>query len=211
MTKEKARIGLEQWNRKIHTYLGLYMILFLWLFSISGLVMNHPKWFGHHVDRVPSERSLTIPEETDPVARAKALQKQLGLDGEIILKGQRKPDHFIFMIMRPQLRFAIDVELNTGKTKINRVTPATAQILGQMHTFSGVRAMWNEPAQEKDWIITRLWSFSMDAICIGLIVMVLSSLYMGYQLKEKRRWIILSFGLGLLVCAYFVWGLSMMA
>ena len=211
MANEKARLGLEKWNRKLHIYLGLYMILFLWLFSISGLVMNHPKWFGHRVDRIPSEQSVTIPEATEPVARAKAFQEQLGLDGEIILRVQKKAGHFVFMIMRPQLRFAINVELESGNAKINRVTPAIAQIVGQMHTFSGVRAMWNEPAQEKDWIITRLWSFSMDAICIGLIVMVLSSLYMGYQLKEKRRPVILSFGLGLLVCAYFVWGLAMMA
>lgn len=35
---------IETWNRKIHIYLGLYFLFFLGLFSISGLVLNHPQW-----------------------------------------------------------------------------------------------------------------------------------------------------------------------
>ena len=200
--------SIDRWNRQIHIYLGLFLLCFLWLFSVSGLVMNHPKWFGHKVDRKPSEQTLSIPETEDPVARAKAFQKQLDLSGEIILRKQRKQDAFAFMVMRPNYRHAINVDLKTGVAKINHVTIQTSQIIGQMHTFSGVRGMWNEPRQERDWIVTRLWSLSMDAVCVGLILLVLSSLYMAFQIKEKRLWVALSFGLGVFLCAYFLVGLT---
>ena len=170
--------------------------------------MNHPKWFGHKVDRQASEQTLTIPDTEDPVARAKAFQEQLGLSGEIILRNQRKPEAFVFMVMRPNYRHAINIDLATGVAKINYVTIPTSQILGQMHTFSGVRGMWNEPQQERDWLITRLWSLSMDAVCIGLIILVFSSLYMAFQIKEKRLGIGISLGLGILLCTYFLIGLT---
>ncbi len=204
----QTKNSFDRWNRQIHIYLGLFLLCFLWLFSVSGLVMNHPKWFGHKVDRKPYEQTLEIPKSEDPVARAKAFQDQLGLTGEIILRKQRKPGAFAFMVMRPNYRHAINVDLTTGTAKINHVTIQASQIIGQMHTFSGVRGMWNEPQQERDWIVTRLWSLSMDAVCIGLIILVLSSLYMAFQIKEKRLWVGLSFGLGLLLCAYFLVGLT---
>ena len=35
----------EFWNRKFHYYLGLYFLFFLWLFSLTGLMLNHQQWF----------------------------------------------------------------------------------------------------------------------------------------------------------------------
>ena len=40
-----ANSTLELWNRKLHYYLGLYFLFFLWLFSLTGLMLNHQQWF----------------------------------------------------------------------------------------------------------------------------------------------------------------------
>ena len=37
-------LTFETWNKKLHYYLGLYFLLFLWLFSFTGLLLNHPRW-----------------------------------------------------------------------------------------------------------------------------------------------------------------------
>lgn len=208
MNQDTGRNRFEVWNRKVHIYLGLYMILFLWLFSVSGLLMNHPKWFPHKVDRTPSKRSVTLSGQTNQVALAKEFRDQLGLKGEIILRAQRKTGHLVFMVMRPDLRFGIDVDLASGTAVVNRVTTQPTGILEQLHTFTGVRGIWNEPVQERDWIVTRIWSLSMDALCVGVILVVLSSLYMGFRVTEHRRWAVASFVLGVLVCSCFVWGLA---
>ena len=70
--------------------------------------------------------------------------------------------------------------------------------------------MWNEPVQKRDWIVTGLWSLSIDAVCIGALVLVASSVYMGFTRKGERGLAVISFGLGIVLCAYFVWGLAAM-
>ena len=35
-----------KWIRKIYMSMGLYMVLFLWVFAVSGLLMNHPDWLA---------------------------------------------------------------------------------------------------------------------------------------------------------------------
>ena len=40
--RRSARVRV--WTRKPHNYLGLYLLLFLWLFSGSGLVLSHSTW-----------------------------------------------------------------------------------------------------------------------------------------------------------------------
>ena len=111
MNKNEAKKGFEKWNRKIHIYLGLYMMLFIWLFSISGLFMNHPKWFHGKIDRTPSEKPVTLSKQMDDVARAKDLKEQLRLEGEIILRAQRNAGKFAFMVMRPHQRYGVNVLL----------------------------------------------------------------------------------------------------
>ncbi len=211
MNQHEIKKGFETWNRKIHIYLGLFMLLFIWLFSVSGLFMNNPKWFHGNVERTPTDIPVTYSEGLDEVARAKELRDQLGLEGEIILRAQRNTEKFFFMVMRPNKRFGVSVDLATKVATVNHVKPQPVGILGDLHTFSGVRAIWNEPVQERDWIMTRIWSFSIDVVSIGLILIVLSSLYMGLKIKENRPWAVASLAFGVLTCSFFVWGLSMMA
>lgn len=32
------------WNRRIHYFIGLYLLFFCWLFVFTGLLLNHPRW-----------------------------------------------------------------------------------------------------------------------------------------------------------------------
>ena len=49
----------------------------------------------------------------------------------------------------------------------------------------------------------------MDAVAIGVILMVLTSLYMGWQrLKVHPVGSMVSFALGIIVTVYFMWGLA---
>ena len=59
--------AVEKWNRKLHFYLGLYFLFFLWLFSLTGLMLNHGQWLvsigatarvESRFDRAPCIREL---------------------------------------------------------------------------------------------------------------------------------------------------------
>ena len=82
-------------------------------------------------------------------------------------------------------------------------------VIHVLHTFSGVRI--GDPTMQRDWLLTRVWSFSMDALAAGLIRMVFSSYYMWYGLKEKRRLGSFVLALGVLSCGFFVKGLAWVA
>ena len=118
MSKSEAIKGFEKWNRKIHIYLGLFLLLFLWLFSISGLFMNHPKWFHGQMERTPNDHPVTFEGEMDPVARAHDLKEQLGLEGEILLRAQRNPQKFFFLVLRPRPIEGDDTFLFIGRVRL---------------------------------------------------------------------------------------------
>jgi len=55
----------EVWNRRLHFYIGLYLLFFLWLFAFTGLLLNHPGWtfaeFWPTRKQTAFERAITPP------------------------------------------------------------------------------------------------------------------------------------------------------
>ena len=80
------------------------------------------------------------------------------------------------------------------------------QFVFALHHFTGVSM--TDPGRQRDWVLTRVWSLSMDAVAIGMIVLVLSGIYLWYRLEAKRRLGLAVLALGVLCCAFFLVGLS---
>ena len=66
---------LEAWNRRLHFYLGLYLLFFIWLFALTGLLLNHPKWSfadfwpmrrGNSCAGSPWTYSISMPRSSPP-------------------------------------------------------------------------------------------------------------------------------------------------
>ena len=201
------RRAVKVWSTKLHIYLGLFFLLFLWLFSITGFLMNHPVWFAAMPDRVSEELTVEMPEDGDDRAKSLALMDQLGLTGEY-LQSPQKEGHFLFRVLRPSKRYFVDVDLTTRQAVVRTVTPKLAGRLADLHTTNGVRSIWREQEPTIDWGMTRIWALAMDALCVATILIVLSSLYMWVQLEKKRVPGAIALLLGCAVCAFFIWGLS---
>jgi hypothetical protein len=60
----------------------------------------------------------------------------------------------------------------------------------------------------RNWLLSKIWCFAMDAVAVGLIFMVLSSYYMWFRLKKVRLLGWISLGLGFVLCGFFVAGLN---
>src|ERR1700704_2995591 len=98
---------LETWNRKLHYYLGLYLLLFLWLFSFTGLLLNHPRWALSRIPNEPNpvyERTIETPVGRTDIERAHDVIRQLGLKGEIDWPqgGSTTPAVFAFNLAYPK-------------------------------------------------------------------------------------------------------------
>ena len=65
----------------------------------------------------------------------------------------------------------------------------------------------SDPRNNRDWVLTFVWAYSMDAVAIGLILMVVSSLVMWFKLPQKRTSGAVVLGLGAGLCGWFCVGL----
>ena len=200
--------SIKKWNRRVHIWLGLYMVLFLWVFAISGLFMNHPGWFSAQPVRTAVEQAVLMPEAGTDLEKATDIMNQLGITGEVLIRGNTPDGQFNFTCVRPHLRQFVSVDLTTSNATLQLVDLQLVGTLGDLHTFTGVRSIYREPNSVRDWLPTRIWSFSMDAIAIGVILMVLTSLYMGWQrLRVHPVGSMASFALGIIGTVDFTWGL----
>jgi hypothetical protein len=213
-SKRHARlwVGFERWNRKLHFYSGLFLIFFLWLFAFSGLLLNHPAWTFHEhwTNRKETNYERTIaaprPEALGDLAQARDIMRQLGIDGEILWTTSRiDPGLLDFQVRRPGHFFFIKADWTKGRATVRQADVNLWGILKFLHVFEGNVA--DDPRNHRDWALTCLWAYSMDAVAAGLIFMVLSSLYMWLQLPTKRLTGAIILGLGCLSCGLFCWGL----
>jgi hypothetical protein len=78
-------------------------------------------------------------------------------------------------------------------------------IIKVLHVFDG--NVTDGLPNHRDWALTYLWAYSMDAVAAGLIFMVLSSVFMWLQLPRKRWTGAIVLGLGCLSCGLFCLGL----
>ena len=198
---------LERWNRKLHFYLGLYFLFFLWLFSLTGLMLNHQQWFTNLYDR--HEVSYD-PEIRTPFGETRAEQtfdvmRQLNLRGEVDWPSAQPAGHIDFNVSRPDGSARVRVDLNAKQAYVKEFKNGHLHAFQIFHTFSGSR--FNQPHSARDWTLTSVWVFAMDALAVGLIVMVLGSYYMWWRLKKHKTLGLVSLAAGFAMCAVFVAGL----
>lgn len=180
---------LELWNRKIHYYLGLYLLFLVWLFALTGLLLNHPRWafadFWPNRKQSAFERQIVRPPAGSDFIQAGNLLTQLGLAGEIEwTMPRRDSDHLDFRVSRPGRTFEIETDFSRRLARVRRTEVNAWGVMRILHTFTGVRI--GDARNQRDWFLTALWAFAMDAVAAGLIVMVLGSYYMWLRLPHKR-------------------------
>ncbi len=214
-TRPRPWAGFERWNRKLHFYAGLFLIFFVWLFALSGLLLNHPGWSFHehwkNRKETNYERPITAPkaDAVEELDQARDIMRQLGIEGDILWTTTRTdPGLLDFQVRRPGHFFFIKANWTRGTQGSATVRHAEVNLWGIMkflHVFSGNVA--DDTRNHRDWTLTCLWAYSMDAVAAGLIFMVLSSVYMWLQLPQKRRTGGIVLALGCVSCGLFCLGL----
>src|SRR6202171_1954093 len=136
-----ASAVLEKWNRKLHCYLGLYLLFFLWLFLRTGLILNHGQW---KLAQAAAQRRETRhewlihpPSGNTDVDRARDLMRQLHLVGEVDLPAAgQPPGHFDFNVGRPKDASSVRVDLVERKASIQHFENGGWAVFRLFHTFS---------------------------------------------------------------------------
>ena len=199
--------AVEAWTRKLHTYLGLYFLFFVWLFCLSGAILNHPQWriagFWNERKQVSSELKISRPADTSTLQAAGDLMMQLRIRGEI--SGEithTESGEIVFRVVRPGDVSDIKADLDKGLAKISHIYVNNWGALNMLHSFTGVRR--TDPTLHQNWWATGMWRFSMDALSAGLVFMVLSGIFIWIRRAQQRRSGMLALALGILALAGFL-------
>ena len=207
----RFRTSLERWNRKLHFYAGLFLLFFVWLFAFSGLILNHPtwsfaeSWTNRKEKNYEKELVVPGPEVKGDLAQAREILRQLGIEGEILWTTTRTDANpFEFQVRRPGHFFFIKADFAKQRVDLRQSDVNLWGVIKVLHTFTGVL---DDPPNRRDWALTTMWAYSMDAVAAGLIFMVLSSLYMWWELPPKRIAGAVVLSLGVLICGLFCVGL----
>jgi hypothetical protein len=208
----RSQAIFERWNRRLHFYSGLFLMFFLWLFAFTGLLLNHPTWTFHEFwknrKQTSYEREIAAPgpNVNGDLGEARDIMRQLGIDGEILWTTTRtEANQLDFQVRRPGHFFVIKADWAQKRAAVQRSDVNLWGVMKSLHTFDGNVA--DDPRNSRDWALTSLWAYSMDAVAAGLIYMVLSSLYMWLRLPQKRLTGAIVLGLGSLSCGLFCVGL----
>jgi hypothetical protein len=185
--------NITYWNRKFHIYIGLFLVLFILFFSLSGLLLNNSQWkfasFWKERKETEIITPVTIPVNLDSVAMLQHFMKQLGILGEIS-NVRLTRETLNFRVVKPGTNQDIEVDF---KKCIGVRKEMVFNWWGKMrilHTFNGSDKL--NPEIQPNWTVTHIWRLTMDSVAIGLIFLCLSSWVMWYKIRE-------SYSIGLLV------------
>jgi hypothetical protein len=210
--EQRRRDAFSVWNRKSHYYIGLYFIFFLWLFAFTGLLLNHSWsfaefWPNRKVSKF--EKPVKILPYSNELERARELMKQLGIRGEVEWTAARVDSAaFSFRVGRPGKNWQVTLDDGSDRVAVEQTEVNGWGLIRVLHTFTGVRA--GDQRNERDWILTTVWALAMDAVAVGLILMVFTGLYLWVRLPAKRLPGGVAFVAGSIACGLFVFGLRLL-
>jgi len=130
-------------------------------------------------------------------------------DGELEWTANRPTaERLDFRMSRPGHFVDVRADLAKRTAAITETRYNGWGVLRSLHTFNGVGV--NAPRADRDWSLTKLWTFAMDAVAVGIIALVATSLILAYFRRDQWRASLIALGLGGAVCGLFVFGLRLL-
>ena len=118
------------------------------------------------------------------------------------------PDSIHFQVSIPGDVRIFRVNLNNGICVQNKLKYNLAGTIRTLHTFNGMNR--NDASQRPDWLITKIWRYSMDGIAAGLIILCLSSWIMWFKVRRKFAYSLPVLIAGLGIAVYFIFVLKIL-
>jgi len=198
-------------NRRLHMHLGLFLLLFIWLFFISGLIIHHGEWkfAKFYENRKESKKEFIIATgllHEDPYMGYR-VKEQLKIEGEVS-NLQVKEGIIDFRVDSPGLVQEIHIDSQTGLGVMKVMKYNFWGKLRTLHTFNGLDK--NNPSKTPNWIAAKLWRLMMDITAVILIVLCLGSWVMFYKVRKDYKWGFVLLGLGLIISGYYMFVIDLL-
>ncbi len=197
-------ITLHNFNRRLHIHLGLLLLIFTWIFSLSGLILNHGNWkfTSFWEERQESNIDFAVPlsvlKNPDP---ENGIIEFLKISGEVQLL-QQTSEILEFRVQSPGIVRNVHIDLVSGSGTQKVLKYNLWGKLRTLHTFNGINK--EKPTQSPNWLITNIWRFTMDGMAIGLIIICISSWIMWFKNRKEYKIGYIIIASSFAVAGYFI-------
>jgi hypothetical protein len=211
MEMNKQKKGLLKWNLKIHIYIGLYLLFFIWLFGFSGLLLNHHWKFANFWDErkeASFERTFTISGEREQYTLVHDIMHKIDLNGSISnLKFSEDSIFLNFIISKPGTRYDIQANLIDGNILIKEMRFNKWGIMRALHVLRNPSL--KKQGDRYQSAIAYIWSISMDIVSVSLILLCFGGWYLWIKTPRKRFFRgLIAVASGFIICICFLFFLS---
>jgi hypothetical protein len=194
-----SRKALIKWVRNVHLYVTLFGCALLAFFAITGFMLNHEDWFS---PTEPMSRTVqgTIPvdllgspgkegdEDAQPVpgvaadrlAIVELLRKDFGAVGA--LSSFEEQDDVRVIFKRPGTEVEATIKREDGKAEVTVRSQGLVGVMVDLHRGKSSGNVWS--------------LFVIDGLCILVLVMSVSGIYMWQTLRGRGHYGIYVLGLG---------------
>ena len=183
-------------NRRLHLYMGLALLPWLFMYGISSVPFAHNQFFeqrdrakGLPLWTLRSERAVDLPVPEDPAELRRLGAVLLGLAGitdttsttfGVYRQSPTQINVYSYSFWKStQLKYFIDRKKLTVEDRRFRWD----HFLTGMHARGGF---------EQEGALQRSWSVVVDLVCLSIMVWIATGLYMWWGIPGSRRWGVLA-------------------
>jgi hypothetical protein len=181
--------------RRLHLYLGLFLLPWVVLFGVSSYPFNHPrpvqpKW------TVVLDRpyTLEVPPGADLRTIGQRIHSDAGFSGGFYVN---QPNAKRINVQHPDFRHPTRIAYFVEEKRLlaERREFVGSQFLTSMHARNGY---------ELDSFWDTVWAVLVDVTCVAFLVWIASGLVMWWMLPGSRSWGWVALGAGALTFAWMV-------
>jgi len=179
----------NQFNRRTHLYLGLFLLPWFFMYGISSLPFAHSPFFdrrdaakGLPLWTLRAEHTVDLPVPEDEKALRSlgaTLLETAGIHGTSFGAYRQSPTQlnvYSYSFWHStQLKYFPEQKKLTVEDRRFRWD----QFLTGMHARGGF---------EQEGFLQNSWSIVVDLVCAGMILWIASGLYMWWGIPGHRRW-----------------------
>ncbi|MCP5112745.1 MAG: hypothetical protein GY953_18115, partial [bacterium] len=167
---------MYRWIRSTHLCLGLFALLFLTMYGISGVIISHHPWFNLRPAVTVTLLPVADAIGADGRAVARELMAKHGLAGQIRAV-RTVGDKIQLRIARLGEVYDITYPVDGTEAQVRTSRVGYLAMFNRLHIAGGLH---------HDYTPFNLWGFLVGVISVGLILLGATGLYLWFKLHSER-------------------------
>lgn len=188
--------------RRIHMYFALFLTPWILMYALAVIGVNHRDFFMTSVPpgsqfELEMERVYTaaFSSDAEPELIAGQILADLDLEGTNVVRHNKEQGSYTIIRSNPITPRRITYTPAEEKLVVEKRLLGTVGILADLHHRAGYRS---------EQVMSDVWAFFVDLNIIGMIIWVLSGIWIWWKIWMTRRWGLISILIGCGLFGFFL-------